>query len=205
MMTGHTTTDRPYSRQEVVEILKAAVCRVSGDDAATLRMQLGALAAYMDTLRHELAQLRSIEISHTHIPAATDELDAVIVETATATGTIMDACERLQNHVAAAPDTVRQAVEGEVTTIFEACSFQDITGQRISKVIKALKNIEHKVHDILAALGHAAHATDQGAPAAKTAEPISAVPSDSALLNGPQLSGHAISQDDIDKLLASFD
>ncbi len=194
-------TDRPYTRQEVAAILKAAISRVSGDDAADVRGQLTDLASYMDTLRHELAQLRSIEISHNHIPAATDELDAVIAETAAATGNIMDACERLQSHVSAAPESLRTAVEADVTAIFEACSFQDITGQRISKVVKALKNIENKVGDILGALGHSASGADK--TAAQAAAP--AAQGDAALLNGPQLSGKAISQDDIDKLLASFD
>ncbi len=203
MNAGVTPTDRPYTRQEVVEILKSAVGRVGDDDAGKLRTQLSDLANYMDTLRHELAQLRSIEISHNHIPAATDELDAVIAETAAATGTIMDACERLQTHANDAPDDLRNAVESEVTAIFEACSFQDITGQRISKVVKALKNIENKVSDILSALGHTAHKADQAAAAASASQ--KAPTGDAALLNGPQLSGKAISQDEIDKLLASFD
>lgn len=204
MIAGANPTDRPYTRQEVVEILKSAVSRVNGDDGGALRTQLSALADYMDTLRHELAQLRSIEISHNHIPTATDELDAVISETAAATGAIMDACERLQSHVNDAPDNLRTAVENDVTAIFEACSFQDITGQRISKVVKALKNIENKVNDILGALGHTAHRTQQAATAAESA--AKAAPTgDAALLNGPQLSGKAISQEDIDKLLASFD
>lgn len=201
MSAGANVTDRPYTRQEVAEILKAAISRVSGDDAAGLRNQLTDLATYMDTLRHELAQLRSIEISHNHIPAATDELDAVIAETATATGNIMDACERLQSHVSQAPAELRTAVENDVTAIFEACSFQDITGQRISKVVKALKNIENKVSDILGALGHTANKVDQAVAQANATAPTG----DAALLNGPQLSGKAISQDDIDKLLASFD
>lgn len=195
-MTAH---DRPYSRKEVAEILKHAISRVSGDDDAALRNQLGDLASYMSNLRHELAQLRSIEINSNHIPAATDELDAVISETAEATGAIMDACERLQSHVNDAHESLRSAVEADVTAIFEACSFQDITGQRINKVVKALKNIESKVDDILGALGHKKDAGGQDAP--PEAQPTG----DAALLNGPQLGGKAISQDEIDKLLASFD
>ncbi len=203
MIAGPTATDRPYTRKEVVEILKSAVTKVSGDEDAVLRTQLNDIAHYMDNLRHELAQLRSIEISHNHLPAAADELDAVVGETAAATGTIMDACERLQTHAQDAPDDVRTAIEGEVTAIFEACSFQDITGQRINKVVKALKNIEHKVSDILAALGHTVAKVDQAtaASSAKSEAPTG----DAALLNGPQLGGKAISQDEIDKLLASFD
>lgn len=202
-MTG-TLTDRPYSRKEVIDILQAAVTRVSRDDDQQLHQQLSDLARYMEGLRHELAQLRSIEISHTHIPAATDELDAVVAETAAATGAIMDACDRLQGQdMSGAPPALQDAINTEVTAIFEACSFQDITGQRITKVIKALKNIEQKVSDILTALGHASRSADkaQADITAKAAAPTG----DAALLNGPQLTGKAISQDEIDKLLASFD
>lgn len=196
-------SEKAYSRQEVVGILQAALAKVSHDDDRTLHGQLTDLVQYMDSLRHELAQLRSMEINHMHIPSATDELDAVVGETAAATGQIMDACERLQKHVSDAPEDVKNAVGADVTAIFEACSFQDITGQRITKVIKALKNIEKKVADILAALGQqhdAATATLAGAPAAAEQQK-----GDAALLNGPQLGGPEVSQEDIDKLLASFD
>lgn len=197
-------TDTPakaYSRKEVAEILHAAIARFSAEEDRALHTQLSDLLHYMEGLRHELAQLRSIEISHTHIPAASDELDAVVAETAQATGNIMDACERLQGHVANAPAELKDAVGADVTAIFEACSFQDITGQRISKVVKALKNIEKKVGDIQSALGHQHAAASQmlGLPA------DDAPKGDAALLNGPQLGGPSVSQEEIDKLLASFD
>lgn len=200
MSADSPTRDRPYSRKEVVEILHAAVARMGADEDTGLQAQLTDLARYMESLRHELAQLRSIEISHNHLPAASDELDAIVGETATATGRIMDACDRLQAHVTLAPPELRDRVNADVTAIFEACSFQDITGQRITKVVKTLKNIEKKVEDIRQALGHHASETS-AAPAAAEAAPTG----DAALLNGPQLGGPAISQDEIDKLLASFD
>lgn len=197
--------EKAYSRQEVKGILQAAMARVSQEDDRALHAQLSDLARYMDGLRHELAQLRSIEISHMHIPSATDELDAVVGETAVATGRIMDACERLQTHAAAAPAEVKTAVEGEVTAIFEACSFQDITGQRITKVIKALKNIEAKVTDILGALGSQQNAVADALAKSGDAPAAPPLQGDAALLNGPQLGGPGVSQEEIDKLLASFD
>jgi chemotaxis protein CheZ len=149
-------------------------------------------------------QLRSIEISHTHIPAAADELDAVVAETAAATGALMDACDRLQaQDMSGASHPLQDAINAEVTAIFEACSFQDITGQRITKVVKALKNIEQKVADILKALGHASKSADKAL--ANVAAEKETPKGDAALLNGPQLSGKAISQEEIDKLLSSFD
>ena len=76
-------------------------------------------------------------------------------------------------------------------------------GQRITKVVKALKNIEQKVADILKALGHASKSADKAL--ANVAAEKETPKGDAALLNGPQLSGKAISQEEIDKLLSSFD
>jgi len=159
-----------------------------------LHSELSTLASYIEGMRSELAQLRSIEISHNHIPTATDELDAVVEETAKATGAIMDACEKIEKIAEGVPAPEGPELASVVTTIYEACSFQDITGQRISKVVKTLKNIETKVSEIVSAFG-SMQAPSVAAPAKE----------DGGLLNGPQLKGPATAQEDIDKLLASFD
>src|ERR1700742_3996940 len=101
-------------------------------------------------------------------------------------------------------DAVSEAVTGEpatklqnaVTRIYEACSFQDITGQRITKVVTTLKVIEEKVAHIIATFGASTEA-----PSARAA----ASGGEADLLNGPQLPAHAMDQSDIDKLLASFE
>ena len=85
-------------------------------------------------------------------------------------------------------------LQDATTRIYEACSFQDITGQRITKVVSTLKTIEVKVDSILAAFGSR---REGFAPAP--------LPDPETLLNGPQLPANAMDQTDIDKLLASFD
>jgi chemotaxis protein CheZ len=85
-----------------------------------------------------------------------------------------------------------------VTRIFEACNFQDITGQRITKVVRTLKHIEGKIEVLIQALGEEVQKTHRSAAAA---DPNN----EDSLLNGPQLPGNAIDQSEIDKLLASFD
>jgi chemotaxis protein CheZ len=192
--------DRPYSRKEVMTIIKSVLGSIEQDHEPSRKLheELTSLAGYIDSMRSELAQLRSIEISHNHIPTATDELDAVVEETAKATGAIMDACDVIEAIAGGLEDT---AVGGDlskaVTSIYEACTFQDITGQRITKVVKTLKNIEGKVSEIIAAFGH-----EMAAPITETAKPAA---TGDGLLNGPQLNGAAVSQAEIDKLLASFD
>ena len=80
------------------------------------------------------------------------------------------------------------------TPIYEACSFQDITGQRISKVVATLKAIDAKVAHIVAAF----------TPELDDADALPEMPADAELLNGPQLPVHAMDQSDIDRLLADF-
>ena len=89
-----------------------------------------------------------------------------------------------------------KTIEEQVIKIFEACSFQDITGQRITKVVATLKTIEGKVETLVNALGNKMPGFYEDADGEDD---------EVSLLNGPQLPDQAISQDDIDKLLAEFD
>jgi chemotaxis protein CheZ len=101
-------------------------------------------------------------------------------------------------------DDVAGSVTGEpatrlqdaTTRIYEACSFQDITGQRITKVVATLKTIESKVAQIVATFGGG----ERAAPLEVAAES-----DETALLNGPQHPTIAMDQSDIDRLLASFE
>lgn len=198
MTTPHAVKDRPYSREEVVKIIQSVVAGVGGETESTRKLQteLKALASYIENMRTELAQSRSNEISHTHIPTATDELDAVVGETAKATGAIMDACEKIEKVASGLEAGPRDELTGIVTTIYEACTFQDITGQRITKVVKTLKSIEAKVAEILSAFGPLPGGGGTGKAAGDGGDP---------LLNGPQLNGPEVNQADIDKLLGGFD
>ena len=84
-----------------------------------------------------------------------------------------------------------QEIQEHVVKIYEACNFQDLSGQRIGHVIETLNKIEDQVEAMLER-----HSGQPGeAPAGK---PFSG----HALLNGPRLdgdSGHT-SQRDIDKM-----
>ena len=82
--------------------------------------------------------------------------------------------------------------------IYEACSFQDITGQRITKVVNTLKTIEAKVTLIIDTFGM--HHWQDIAPSIKT----DTQKPDAHLLNGPQMPAAAMAQADIDALLADF-
>jgi len=161
-------------------------------EAAGLYEGLAKLATIIETARRDIAALRPDEIRQKHLPSATDELDAIVAATATATGDILDAAEKISAMADAVGST---KLMDEVTRIFEACSFQDITGQRITKIVRTLKEIETKVGDLVQAFGSLDAVAGTVATAEKT-DPTG----EAALLNGPQLPANARSQADIDAI-----
>lgn len=145
--------------------------------------------------KSEIAALRVDDITDHDIPFATDELDAIVDHTAQATHAILESCEMLDEVAAVVSGNSATKLQAATTRIYEACSFQDITGQRITKIVATLKTIEGKVAQIIGTFGASAHD-------ARHVEHH--VASDADLLNGPQLPANAMDQSDIDKLLADF-
>lgn len=197
-----------FEPQVVAEVVRAVLSTMHGDLSATetsLLSEVEELGQTIAAAKAEIAALRVDDINVNHIPAATDELDAIVAHTAAATNSILEVCETLdtaastlaQQHTDAA-NAVASQLQDATTRIYEACSFQDITGQRITKIVATLKAIESKVGHIVSAFGERRHS---GVPATP---PPASFPEES-LLNGPQLPALAMDQTDIDKLLASFD
>jgi len=147
-----------------------------------------------------MAALRPDEIRSRHLPSASDELDAVVGATEQATNSILEAVGVIETLVGEMTPEVGKQITEAVTRVYEACNFQDITGQRITKIVKALQHIEAKVDALLAAFGEEIEAYKQANPV-----PAEERASDGALLNGPQLPDEAAKQAEIDALLASLD
>ena len=161
------------------------------------------MAEIIHSAKAEIAALRPDEIQQTHLPAATDELDAIVGATEEATGVILDAVEKIEAIAPQAPPEVAQELSNMVTRIYEACNFQDITGQRITKVVRTLKHIEAKVAGLVMAFGDEMARANAAGPAAEAkaeAPATSGTVDEKDLLNGPQLPSNATSQADIDAL-----
>ena len=189
----------------VEQAVRSILGSLSGDMTvaeAALLAELEALGREVRRAKAEIAALRVDDINASHIPTATDELDAVVSHTAAATNEILDGCETLEALQPRLSGPDAEALSGAVTRIYEACSFQDITGQRIGKVVSALKAIESRVAAVTASFGRAGEAE---AAAAEALPPAAPRTEGEALANGPQLPGAAASQEEIDRLLASFD
>jgi len=168
-----------------------------------LRSEIRRLSEFIDSVRSDIVTVRTDEVKREFIPTATDELEAIIEATAEATNAIMDAVETIEKAGGALTGEPAAKLSEGTTKIYEACGFQDITGQRITKVVKALKEIEHRVDAMVAAFGE-----DIGARPAKAATPADTKAgeggkpaTDEDLLNGPQLKTAAKTQAEIDALL----
>src|SRR4029077_6207215 len=113
-------------------------------DAKVYR-ELREIAGYIESMRHEIGALQVNDLKNTRIPAAGEELDAIVQATEAATHTIMECAEAVMAADASDPAAYKALVEEKMLVIFEACSFQDITGQRIAKVVETLQHIEERV------------------------------------------------------------
>lgn len=193
-------TRYPATQPEVVaDVVHAVLATMSGDLSAqetSLLAEVEALGRTIACAKAEIAALRIDDITDNHIPFATDELDAIVEHTATATNAILNSCETLDEVAGRLAGEPATKLQDATTRIYEACSFQDITGQRITKVVATLKAIEAKVAQIVATFGRGG---------GDRPVEIAAEPEDVALLNGPQHPAVAMDQSDIDKLLASFE
>jgi chemotaxis protein CheZ len=196
------------SRDEIAEVVSSLLATMEGDlsdDNLKLYAELESLAKYITTAKSEIAALRPDEITAQHLPKATDELDAIVGATEVATNSILGAMESLENLAGELPPEFGEKVSDAVTQVYEACNFQDITGQRITKVVRALKHIEEKVDALVAAFGDEIAKYKKAHPETEEAPAEAQKPSDADLLNGPQLPDEASKQAEIDALLASFD
>ncbi len=195
----HRDATTPEAVAEIVlEVLDTMHGDISGPEAALLA-EVEQIGRTIAAAKQEIAALRVEDIKIAFIPSATDELDAIVEATAKATHEILDSCETLESVLAGLQGSDAEAVQAAVTRIYEACSFQDITGQRITKVVRTLKSIEERIERIVTTFSERLPETD--------AAPVSTTPADAemSLLNGPQLPGNGVDQAEIDRLLASFD
>jgi chemotaxis protein CheZ len=199
------TDFRPVDRSEIEKVVQSVVATLRGDMTAaelSLFAELEGLSRFIRHAKIEIAALRPDEIQDKHLPTAADELDAIVGSTEKATNVILDSVEKIERASGALEGEPKDAIGTAITNIYEACNFQDITGQRISKVVRTLKQIEDKVAGLVKAFGDE---IERAANVAR-AEPEQSTgqtADDKALLNGPQLPGNANTQADIDALFGS--
>jgi len=170
-------------------------------EADVLKKELYGLFKYLQRVREEIAAINRPADKALHFDSMSDQLDAIVKATEEATDTIMGCMEKNDEIVGklrdALTDEKQLALLDQISAngndVFEACSFQDITGQRITKVVKSVTYVEDRVNALIAVWGkEEIDRIEVKAEAEKT--------EDEELLQGPALEGEGITQAEIDKL-----
>jgi chemotaxis regulatin CheY-phosphate phosphatase CheZ len=190
---------------------------ITGDESAPdcdslelIRRELSAVRSHIDHVKSEISTLTEEESSDNRFRRATAELYEIVTSTARATDDILSAAEAIKEISDKLPPDYaaqRETIGKHCLNVFQACSFQDITGQRIAKVVKTLDYVEQRVSAMLA-IGAEADQANVGQPIAAAlahtvaeSGPITPKREAETLLNGPQLPGKGLNQDAIDQLL----
>jgi len=172
----------------------------SEDEIRLLRNEVRAMSLAIQHTKTEIAALRPPNSADDRLMVVTQELDAIVSATEGATNTILEAAEKVDGFAeqieALGNDTATHQLANDIRdtiiTMFEACNFQDITGQRISKVVKTLQFIEERVNRMIEIWG-----AEGFEDVHQTQEELD---EEAKLLNGPQLANKGVTQADIDKL-----
>jgi chemotaxis protein CheZ len=152
------------------------------------------IAKFIQKARDEISDLQPNEIRQERIPGASIELDAVVRDTEQATEAIMSEAEGLLAKEPTDLAAYKAEVDEAMMRIIEGCAFQDLTGQRVTKVIATLRHIEERVSQFADALGVKDTAHKETPEERRKRE---------LLLNGPAVNGPSTSQNDIDSMFES--
>jgi chemotaxis protein CheZ len=161
----------------------------------TVTDELRAIGKEITRMKEEISQLRANDMTGNKIPDAGRELDAIVEATEDATNTIMEAAEEIMGADTSDTEAYQELVSNKMISIFEACTFQDITGQRISKVVTTLNYIDERVSSFIE---HLRIPEDLDAELQESDEERR---KRELILHGPQHDGEGVSQDDIDSML----
>ncbi len=166
-----------------------------------LKAEFLGLFQYIQRVKEEIAAISHPADEEHHFDSMAEQLSAITKATEKATDNIMERVEGNNEVVESLRILLKDDEKGlklldQINTngqeIFEACSFQDITGQRIGKITKSLSYVEKRVNAIVTIWGEEA----MDGVVVKAIEKSE----DEKLLNGPQLEGKGMSQSEIDAL-----
>jgi len=185
--------------QALLETYRAQI-----EQCEKLKIELDLIHDAINRTKREIAVLHGKSFNGDEMAKVNGELGAVVGGTEQATQQILEAAESIDNAASAlskntSPDQQKilsEEIQERVVSIFEACNFQDLTGQRISKVMTTMKFIEQHINEMMDIWGGVDAIKAHAPPIVDTRE------GDAKLLNGPKLDGddgHA-SQNDIDAL-----
>lgn len=183
---------------EAIERLERTIeHKTSSAEADRLRFDLSDMMSAITRTKAEIASIKPKTDNDGKIDIASHELDAIVETTEKATSDILAAAERVQEIAWTMRENGTDAsicdlIDANTTEIYTACSFQDLTGQRIRKVIQVLNFLEARI-DAMICIWRL-----------DDLEFVSTTQDDNekSLLNGPARPGEGLEQNAIDNLLS---
>lgn len=174
------------------------------NDVKVLKRELVGMFGHIQRIRRELAAISrpSEKQEGDHFFQMSDQLDAIVESTEEATNEIMTNVEEIQDLIGNIRESCEKggvqsdldSIADKANRVFEACSFQDLTGQRVTKVVHSLKFIEERVNALIRMWG-------KDELEKVVVEINQDRDPEAALLNGPQRKGKGVSQHDVDQML----
>jgi chemotaxis protein CheZ len=167
---------------------------------AHLRTNLIEMAEAISQTRAEIAAMRSADQDDCQFSTATEELDAIVEATEKATSDILEAAEDIQElawvlREKGSEDEACDRLDARATDIYTACSFQDVTGQRTSKVVNTLSFLENRVMAMIDIWGlEEIDVRDRSAEDERD---------DAHHLNGPARRGEGVDQAEVDEMIST--
>ena len=127
--------------------------RAQIEQCEKLKVELDLIHDAINRTKREIAVLHGKSFNGEEMAKVNGELGAVVGGTEEATQQILEAAESIDQAATAltkvnSPDQQKllsEEIQERVVSIFEACNFQDLTGQRISKVMTTMKFIENHI------------------------------------------------------------
>jgi chemotaxis regulatin CheY-phosphate phosphatase CheZ len=197
-LTEHARRNRHADTQlvlQAIERLEKSVSSKGAPETDQLRFELVDMMNAITRTKNEIAAIKPPDGSANRIEEASGELDTIVDTTERATSDILASAERIQDiawklREQGIDATVCNQINSNAADIYTACSFQDLTGQRIRKVIQVLRFLEARI-DAMIKIWRLDDiemvAQDGGA--------------DISLVNGPALPGNALPQHQVDELI----
>lgn len=175
-----------------------------------LRIEIAQMVRSIGKAKTQIAAIKHPMSAEDQMQTASLQLDTIVQTTETATNEIMESVDAIEGtlkqiHGFTLDDPeVQQLIDqasNQLISIIEACSFQDLTGQRINQVVKTLRFIESRILAMIDIWGGLEAFKDLPIPEDESGgggEGMSE--EEEGLLNGPALGSQGLSQDDIDAL-----
>ncbi|KQT61517.1 hypothetical protein ASG52_01110 [Methylobacterium sp. Leaf456] len=132
--------------------------RGGGEDVVRFRGDLMDMADAIARTRAEVAALTAPDHGESRLTVASEALDSIVRATERATSDILGAAEAVQEAAwtlreTGADGALCDDLDRHATGIYTACSFQDLTAQRTSRIVHTLRYLEDRIASMIGIWG----------------------------------------------------